>query len=154
MSKYLLTSFGGGLITFLMSFVSLIICLYIVPDITSSINPIENLSAAIFHGDFYISHPFLYGFAISLWRFLIGFLIASFGFALSMFIKNLFIIFTLPFVYSILENFILSVLGLEHFRLFTSFWPMQLNAKSYNIWRFASWPYSVSNNNGDFSFIL
>lgn len=130
LSKYLTASVGGGFIIFIMSLVSLIICLYIIPDISSSLNPVENVIASTFQGEYYISHPFFYGLILSFWRFVIGCVIATFGFTLSLYIKNLFIIFTLPFVYTIGENFTLSVLGLARYRLFTSFWPGQLSAKA------------------------
>lgn len=130
LSKYLMSSIGGGFILFAMSMIGLVICLYIVPEVGSSLNPIENLISGTFQGAYYVSHPFMYGFILSLWRFVIGFLMATFGFVLSLYVKNLFIIFTFPFIYTMAEDFILSVLGMQRYMLFTSFWPGYLQAKA------------------------
>ncbi|WP_052737810.1 hypothetical protein [Bacillus sp. SA1-12] len=108
----------------LVSFVGIIISLYFLPEITPST---QNDSINKFAGEYFVHHPLMYGFWLSVWRSVIGFLISSFGFVLSLYINNIFIVLTGPFVYSILENFILSVLGVPFFRLVTSFDPNTLD---------------------------
>lgn len=114
-----------------MSMIGLVICLYLVPRIEASpLFPIKDVINITFEGEYYVSHPFMYGFILSLWRFVIGFLIASFGFVLALYVKNLFIIFTFPFMYTIGENIIMSLTGCERYMLFTSFCPSYLSRKA------------------------
>lgn len=129
LSKYLVSSIGGGGMIFFMSMIGLIISLYIIPQVKDFLNPIENVINAVFQGKYYVYHSFMYGFILSLWRFIIGFLIASLGFVLSLYLKNLFIIFTFPFVYTIGENIIFSLCGLHRYMLFTSFAPTYMDGK-------------------------
>lgn len=124
-TKWLVSSLGGAFIVFLVSFVGIIISLYFLPEIIPST---QNDSINKFAGDYFINQPLVYGFLLSVWRSVIGFLVSSFGFVLSLYINNIFIVLTGPFVYSILENFILSVLGVPFFRLVTSFDPSTLDA--------------------------
>jgi hypothetical protein len=129
LSKYLVTGLGGGLIVFVISLIPVLISLYIVPDVGPALNPIESMISSTFQGEYYVSHPFMYGFILSLWRFVIGFLIASFGFVLSLYVKNLFIIFTFPFIYTIGENIIMSLMDLNRYMLFTSFCPPYMDGR-------------------------
>jgi hypothetical protein len=124
-TKWLVSSFGGALIVFLVSFVGLLITLYFLPEVTPT--TANNHAMSRYSGDTFVNNPLLYGFLLSLWRGIIGFLVSSFGFALSLYINNIFIVLIGPFVYLILENFILSVLGVPFFRLVTSFDPNTLD---------------------------
>lgn len=74
--------------------------------------------------------PLLYAIALSCWRGLLGILVMTFGFILAMYYKNMFVILTGPFMYSILENFILSILRLEKYRLVVAFDPVSISAVS------------------------
>lgn len=49
----------------------------------------------------------------------------TFGFVLALYCKNIFVILTGPFMYSILENFVLAILRLERLRLVVAFDPQQ-----------------------------
>ncbi len=49
------------------------------------------------------------------------------GFVLSLYVKNIFIVLTGPFIYVILENFVLAILRLEKYRLVTSFEPTTIS---------------------------
>jgi hypothetical protein len=122
--KWLVSSLGGAFIVFLVSFVGIIISLYFLPEIIPST---KNDAINKFAGEYFVNQPLMYGFLLSVWRSVIGFLVSSFGFVLSLYIKNIFIVLTGPFVYSILENFVLSVLGVPFFRLVTSFDPNTLD---------------------------
>lgn len=65
----------------------------------------------------------MYAFLISLWRGFVGVLVMSLGFVLSLYVDNIFVILTGPFIYGILENFILSILSVPEYRLVTAFDP-------------------------------
>lgn len=54
----------------------------------------------------------------------------SFGFALALYGKNIFVVLTAPFIYAVLENFILSILNLAMYRFVTAFEPTSM-AKPY-----------------------
>lgn len=71
----------------------------------------------------YTQMPLLYALLLSFWKGLIGVLVMTLGFVLSMYSKNIFVILTGPFLYVVLENFILAVLRLEKYRLVVSFEP-------------------------------
>lgn len=122
-TKWLVSSAGGALVIFSVSFVSLIICLYFIPDIEPAQN---DYAIRNFAGYYFVNHPFIYGLVLSVWKAVLGYLMASFGFVISLYYRNLFVVLTGPFVYYVLENFILSVLGVPYYRLVTSFDPSTL----------------------------
>jgi hypothetical protein len=130
--KWLAASLGGAFIVFLVSFVGLLISLYLIPDVKASG---ANTATQVFGSYYFINNPLLYGFILSCWRFVLGFLIASLGFVISLFVKNIFIVLTGPFVYSVLENFTLATLGFPYFRLVTSFYPSTLSQSAITIER-------------------
>ena len=74
----------------------------------------------------YTQTPLLYAFLLSMWKGMIGVLVMTLGFVLSMYVKNIFVILTGPFIYLILENFILSILQLPKYRLVTAFEPTSM----------------------------
>lgn len=74
----------------------------------------------------YTQAPLLYAFLLSLWKGMIGVLVMTLGFVLSMYVKNIFVILTGPFIYLILENFILSILQMPKYRLVTAFEPTSM----------------------------
>lgn len=83
--------------------------------------------ASDFMGLTKIYHPLLYGITLSLWQSVIGTLMYTFGFLLSLNSRHLFVILTGGFIYSFLENFITAVLGCSNFSLCYSFYPDGLN---------------------------
>lgn len=93
----------------------------------------------IFH-TLYTQTPLLYAFLLSLWKGVIGVLVMGLGFALSLYSGNIFVILTGPFVYAILENFILAILDLPEFRLVTAFEPTSLSATIVNAGSFLVGP--------------
>ena len=64
----------------------------------------------------------------------------TFGFVLALYRKNIFVILTGPFMYSILENFVLSTLRLESYRLVVSFDPTVVNPQVVSIFSFLVGP--------------
>ena len=60
--------------------------------------------------------------------FFLGVLVMTFGFVLAMYGKNIFVILTMPFIYTVLENFGWSILGMPQFRFVTAFEPSCLSS--------------------------
>lgn len=120
LTKWLIASLGGAFLIFLISIFGLILSLYFVDYVeTKSYDyALEN-----FFGYYFVNNPFTYGFLLSLWRAFIAFLVVTLGFVISLYIKNIFLILTAPFIYVILENFILASFNMPYYRLVTSFAP-------------------------------
>lgn len=124
MAKWLVYAASAFFILFLPYMVSAIAALYVNPPLGEmSIAPFEH----VFMNGF-TKMPLLYAFLLSCWKGFIGILIMSLGFVISMYVKNIFVVLTAPFIYAILENFILAVLGLEKYRLVTAFEPSTISA--------------------------
>ena len=136
----------GFIIVFGISMASLLIALYVVPSIPPNIysfdlagNPISVKEDRLF-GEVYGNHPFIYGLISSIWKGFIGSLVALFGFVLSLYSRNLFVILTGPFLYTILENFSLSSFGLEGYRLITAFEPSTIYVGNLSLGSFIIGP--------------
>lgn len=121
--KWAMTSLCGAFLVFLISFAGLVYSLFFIPEVIPQIgnNGLQN-----FAGWYFVNEPLYYGIILCLWRGLLGFLISSFGFVISLASDNLFVIITGPFVYNMMENFIFASLRFERFRLITSFSPTSL----------------------------
>lgn len=88
----------------------------------------------------FINMPFVYALCLSAWKGMVGVLVMTLGFLLALYIKNVFVILTGPFVYVTLENFILAVLGLEKYRLVVSFEPTSISNNAFRISSFFTGP--------------
>lgn len=124
-SKLLADVAAGGAVVFMMSLASLAFSAWVfrgsgLADAEMAQEAQSMVDVYLFGGQM-VSRPFLFGLALSGWRFLLGCLYALFGFVLSMYLKNLFLIMTVPFIYGVAENFVLSVIGLPQIRMVTSF---------------------------------
>ena len=100
---------------------------------------VENSFSHIFQNAF-TKTPLLYAVALSLWRGVVSLLVMTFGFVLALYCKNIFVILTGPFMYSILENFVLSILRLEKYRLVVSFDPTTVSPQTVSITSFLVGP--------------
>lgn len=115
---------------------SAVFALYIKPPVVPfTLNKFYHIFQTVF-----IENPLLYAVAISCWRGLVGILVMTFGFVLALYRKNIFVILTGPFMYSILENFVLSTLRLESYRLVVSFDPTVVNPQVVSIFSFLVGP--------------
>lgn len=131
LSKWIVISGSAFFIMFIISFAGVVTALYGVHPIdvtytwvspeTGEVAP--RLVETHVAGDLFTKSPFIYGLLLSVWKGLICVIVATMGYVFSLYSQNLFVILTGPFVYTILENFILSILGLEHLRLVTAFEP-------------------------------
>ena len=122
---------------FVSMFIGALIALYIKPEIVPYIGtydmvtnePILIQDRHIL-GNLFVNQPLMYSFLISIWM----------GFVLSLYIDNIFIILTGPFIYTILENFILSVLRVPQYRLVTSFDPTIVDEKMITVFSMIAGP--------------
>ena len=78
----------------------------------------------------------------------------TFGFVLALYCKNIFVILTGPFMYSILENFVLAILRLERLRLVVAFDPTTVDPKVVSISSFLFGPIVLSIVIGLTAFLL
>lgn len=148
LSKWIVLAGSAGVTMFIVMFAGVLTALYLKPEIVpvlDSVDPvtgelISRILSSHFLGELFAYHPVIYGLLLSVWRGLLAALIATFAFVLSLYVENLFIILTGPFIYEILENFILSVLGIPQYRLVTAFEPSSLNLSAINGFSFVAGP--------------
>lgn len=124
-AKWIAAVVSAFTVIFVPYFLSAVFALYIKP-------PIKPLTGEFTHIylNMYVNAPLLYALLLSLWKGVVGVLVMNLGFLLSLYVKNIFVILTGPFTYSILENFSLSILGVPQYRLVTSFEPSAVDYKS------------------------
>lgn len=140
LAKWLVFSGSAAVTMFIMMFSGVLTALYLKPEIVpilAMIDPVtgEMISRVLtyeFLGELFAYHPIIYGLLLSLWRSFIAALIATLAYVLSLYVENIFVILTGPFIYYILENFILSVLGMEKYCLATAFEPGRLDLSNVN----------------------
>lgn len=134
LNKYLLFHwYSGGLFAFfslfIISFSGALLSLCITPIYQSN----RNVVAEYLFGSLLIECPLLYAFLVSAWRGIIGLIMFSFGYILSLYSKHLFVVLTGPLVYSIVENFSVTVLGVSNISLVSSFFPESVNWSYYTV---------------------
>lgn len=118
-SKWIAAMISAFFIAFIPNVLAAIVALYIKKPIIPMVqSPFTHVYLNLF-----LNSPMLYALLLSFWKGLIAILLINLGFLLSMYIKNIFVILTAPFVYVVLENFILSTLGIPAYRLITSYNP-------------------------------
>ena len=135
-AKWLVYAISAFFILFLPYMVSAIAAVYVNPPLSEvNTSPFEHVFT-----DSFTNTPLLYAFLLSCWKGVIGILIMSLGFVISMHVKNIFVVLTGPFIYAVLENFILAVLRLEQYRLVTAFEPSTISANAVSILSFLVGP--------------
>ena len=135
-AKWIAYAMGTLCIIVIPYVLSAVFALYIKPPVVPfTLNKFYHIFQRVF-----IENPLLYAVAISCWRGLVGILVMTFGFVLALYCKNIFVILTGPFMYSILENFVLSTLRLESYRLVVSFDPTAVNPQVVSIFSFLVGP--------------
>ena len=130
LKRYVIENFVASglwvfLCIFIISFSSAIISLFLVSPQTDISKNVPAFEKELL-GFILLNNPILYSFILSLWRGVLGAIYFTFGFVLSLFYNNIFIVMTAPFVYSILENFTMSILGCPQNSIITSFMPTRL----------------------------
>ncbi len=136
-AKWMTSLISAFLILFIPYFLSAIVALCIkipmekfIPE-NAYVTPFSHIFL-----DMFTQKPLLYSFLLSCWKGFIGGIVMSFGFTLSLYIDNIFVILTGPFIYTILENFILSFVGLPQYRLVTAFDPTTIASEAITIGTF------------------
>lgn len=148
LSKWIVISTSAFFTMFFTSMLGVMTALYMVPpiDITYSLVSPEtgevmpSLLRYHFAGQLLTESPLLYGLLLSIGKGLISVIVATMGFVFSLYSKNIFVILTGPFVYTILENFILSILGLPQLRLVTAFDPTTVTSRDISVLSFIVGP--------------
>lgn len=106
--KWAACALSGFCILFIPYVMSLLCALYVVTP-ANVLPPHDKYSHFLL--TLYVQFPLIYGLLLSAWKALLGVLTMTFGFVLALFSRNIFVILTAPFVYVILENFILASLS-------------------------------------------
>ena len=131
-AKWIAYALGTLCIIVIPYILSAVFALYVKPPVVPFV---ENPFSHIFENAF-IKTPLLYAVALSLWRGIVSLFVMTFGFVLALYCKNIFVILTGPFMYSILENFVLAILCLERLRLVVAFDPTTVNPEVVSIFSF------------------
>ena len=81
-------------------------------------------------------HPIAFGFIWCLWKGYVASLFTWFGYRLSLYISNVFLVSILPFLYCMAENMCLSLLGKPELSLTTTYVLNRLSPKVMHIWNY------------------
>lgn len=122
--RYLNSLLIVSLIIFVVSFVGAIFAEGILVPQHQTI--FESHIGQYLWGDILVESPLLYAFFLSLWRIVLAGLYYTFAFLLVLFCQNSFIALTGPFIYSILENYFMSIVGSPADSMVTSFYITRL----------------------------
>ena len=149
-AKWIAYALGTLCIIVIPYILSAVFAIYVKPPVVPFV---ENPFSHIFENAF-IKAPLLYAVALSLWRGIVSLFVMTFGFVLALYCKNIFVILTGPFMYSILENFVLAILCLERLRLVVAFDPTTVNPEVVSIFSFFFGPIVLSIVIGLTAFLL
>ena len=130
MAKWMAAAVSAFAIIFIPYLVSAVFTIYINEPIVPNLRPEGVTPFTHIYLDTFVNAPLIYAFLLSIWKSVIGVLVMSLGFVLSMYVKNIFVILTGPFIYSILENFSLAILQMPEYRIATSFEPTSVSASA------------------------
>ena len=133
MAKWVTAAISAFAIIFIPYLLSAIFALYVNAPIAPNLRPEGVAPFAHIYFDTFVDTPLLYALMLSLWKGVIGVMVMSLGFMLSLYVKNVFIILTGPFIYSILENFSLAILQRPEYRLVTSFEPTSVSCNAVSL---------------------
>ncbi len=128
-AKWLISGLSAFSILFVPYFLSAVFALYVKPPVEPYV-PADEFAMWFHHIflDVFTQKPLLYAFLLSAWKGFLGIFVMSLGFMLSLYVDNIFVILTGPFIYTILENFLLAVLRLESYRLVVAFEPTAVSS--------------------------
>lgn len=141
-TKWLIYAMSAFCIVVIPLVISAIVALYVKEPIIQNAVQFEESATPFSHIflNMFIDRPLMYAILLSCYRGILGILVMTFGFVFSKYTKNIFVILTGPFVYAILENFILAILQLEQFRLVTAFSPNSISPSSVSFLSFIVGP--------------
>ena len=120
-SKWIVCILSAFLIIFIPMLTSGLLSFIFSNNITPSGQNTPIFYANFILPKFLISNTYMYIFVHCLWDGFLAIIIASLGFMLSLYVDNILIILTGPFIYATLDNFIMANLGFHKQRLLASF---------------------------------
>ena len=122
-AKWLVYALGSFIIIAIPYMFSAIAALYVKSPIIPYEPSITATPFAHVFLDAFTNRPIIYAAVLSCWKGFIGVLVMTMGFVLALYCKNIFIVLTSPFMYAVLESFVLAVLCIPEYRLVTAFEP-------------------------------
>ena len=144
-AKWLVYALGSFMVITIPYLCSAIAALYVkAPIVPNQPGNSETPFAHVFL-DLFIQRPMLYAVALSFWKGLIGVLVMTMGFVLALYCKNIFIVLTAPFMYTVLESFVLAILSIPEYRLVTAFEPTCISSKAVSVLSFVVGPVLLIN---------
>lgn len=138
--KWFVQAVAAFIILFIPYILSAIVVLYVKTPIDLYVPPAWTTPFDHAFLKTFTETPMMYAILFSVWKGILGVLVMTLGYVLSMYVKNIFVILTGPFIYVILENFILSILRLEIYRLVVSFEPSTIASNAYTLGSFMFGP--------------
>lgn len=121
LSKWIVCVVSAFLIVFVPMFISGIYSLSFLNNVYTP-RPYETpFYMSLFMPDFLLNHTYLYVFIHCLWDGILAMIVATMGFIFSIYLDNIFVILTGPFIYFTLDNFIMATLGFHKQRFVASF---------------------------------
>lgn len=115
---------------FLISFVTLLFVLYVMPDVVPCLPLSEDYSLTNYYKGYYlVNTPLLYGFVLSCWRGIMAALYATLGFTLALFVNNLLVVMVTPFILDLLASYVLGTMGYAWMDTMTAFDPTRVRSE-------------------------
>ncbi|RDY23325.1 hypothetical protein CHF27_008745 [Romboutsia maritimum] len=122
LSKWIVCILSAFLIIFIPMLIGGLVSLSFLHNIHPPASYEPPFYTNLFMPDFLINHTYLYVFIHCLWDGFLAMIVATIGFVLSLYLDNIFVILTGPFIYVILDNFTMATLGFHKQRLIASFY--------------------------------
>lgn len=121
-SKWIVCVLSAFLIIFIPMLIGGVISLSFLDNVHAP-KPYEPMFYSnLFMPDFLINHTYLYIFIHCLWNGFLAMIVATMGFVFSIYLNNIFVILTGPFIYITLDNFVMATLGFHKQRFISSFY--------------------------------
>ncbi|ALS74078.1 hypothetical protein AUC31_01885 [Planococcus rifietoensis] len=148
LAKWIVMSGSAFTLVFTIFFVSALVVLFVNNPIDVhyglidpiTVNIVPSTEANHLAGSLFVNQPLVYAALLSFWKGILAALLATMGFIFSLYIQNLFIILTGPFVYLMLDNYILAMLRLEAYRFIVSFEPTSVTTSAITVFSFLTGP--------------
>lgn len=139
LSKWIMITGSAGISMFIIMFMGVLTALYLKPEIIpvlswidpSTGEPGSDVEFMYFMGRMLANDPLLYGFIFSVWRGILAGIMATMAFVLSLYVRNIFIIITGPFIYMLLGHYIFGKLHMTKYSLVTSFYPNSITSMNF-----------------------
>lgn len=121
LSKWIVCVVSAFLIIFIPMFISGMYSLSFLNNVHTPASYESPFYLNLFMPEFLIDHTYLYVFIHCLWDGILAMIVATMGFIFSIYLDNIFVILTGPFIYVTLDNFIMATLGFHKQRFVASF---------------------------------